>query len=395
MAKIAEVQEVAVSSLKPYERNAKIHGKEQIEKLKASILEFGFLTPCLIDRDNNIIAGHGRVMAASELGMQTVPCVYIEGLSEAQRRAYILADNRLGELGEWDMDIVDLELTELDDMNFDVSVTGFELPSEDDDVEITEDEAPEPPEEPKTKLGDIWQLGEHRLICGDSTDINVIDRLMDGVKADLYLTDPPYNVDYVGKTKDELTIQNDSFDTDEECGEQLWLPAFSNALLHSNECCSVYCFMPQGGTHMMMMMMMGKAGWQVKHELIWEKQSIVLNRADYNYQHEPIMYGWNKTHKFYGKGKYKNTSIWKFDRPTKSKEHPTMKPIELLAEILLNATEKGDAVLDTFGGSGSTLMACEQLKRRCFMCELDPHYCDVIINRWETFTGREAVLING
>jgi len=394
MAKIAEVQEVAVSSLKPYERNAKIHGKEQIEKLKASILEFGFLTPCLIDRDNNIIAGHGRVMAASELGMQTVPCVYIEGLSEAQRRAYILADNRLGELGEWDMDIVDLELTELDDMNFDVSVTGFELPSEDDDVEITEDEAPEPPEEPKTKLGDIWQLGEHRLICGDSTDINVIDRLMDGVKADLYLTDPPYNVDYVGKTKDELTIQNDSFDTDEECGEQLWLPAFSNALLHSNECCSVYCFMPQGGTHMMMMMM-GKAGWQVKHELIWEKQSIVLNRADYNYQHEPIMYGWNKTHKFYGKGKYKNTSIWKFDRPTKSKEHPTMKPIELLAEILLNATEKGDAVLDTFGGSGSTLMACEQLKRRCFMCELDPHYCDVIINRWETFTGREAVLING
>ena len=242
---------------------------------------------------------------------------------------------------------------------------------------------------------DESEIHSHRLICGDSTDFAVIDRLMDGVKADLYLTDPPYNVDYTDGHDNERKILNDHFDTDEQCGKELWLPAFSNALLHSNDCCSVYCFMPQGGTHMMMMMMMGKAGWQVKHELIWKKQSIVLNRADYNYQHEPFLYGWNKTHKFYGKGKFKNTSVWEFDRPTKSKEHPTMKPIELLAEILLNATEKESVVLDTFGGSGSTLIACEQLNRKCYMCELDPHYCDVIIQRWENLTGETVVLLNG
>lgn len=396
MAKIADVQEVSLEKLRPYERNAKKHGPGQIEKLKASIIEFGFLTPCLIDSEYNLIAGHGRVMAAKELGIETVPCVFIEGLTDEQRRAYILADNRLGELGEWDIDIVVGELIELDELGFDVELTGFDMPEE--LPEVIEDDFDEStiPDEPRTKFGDIWQLGDHRLICGDSTDAAVIDRLMDGVKADLYLTDPPYNVDYTDGHENERKIMNDHFETDEQCGEQLWLPAFSNALLHSKDCCSVYCFMPQGGTHMMMMMMMmGKAGWQVKHELIWKKQSIVLNRADYNYQHEPFLYGWNKTHKFYGKGKYKNTSVWEFDRPTKSKEHPTMKPIELLGEILLNATEEGSSVLDTFGGSGSTLIACEQLNRKCYMCELDPHYCDVIINRWETLTGREAVLING
>lgn len=208
--------------------------------------------------------------------------------------------------------------------------------------------------------------------------------------ADLYLTDPPYNVDYTDGHENERKIMNDHFDTDEQCGEKLWLPAFENARTNCKDCCSVYCFMPQGGTHMMMMMMMAKAGWNVKHELIWKKQSIVLNRADYNYQHEPFMYGWNKTHKFYGKGEFKNTSVWEIDRPTKSKEHPTMKPIRLLTEILLNATQKGDSVLDNFGGSGSTLIACEQLGRKCYMMELDPHYVDVIIERWENLTGKKA-----
>lgn len=394
MAKIDRVQEVSIDLLRPYENNAKIHGEEQINRIADSIKEFGFISPCLIDKDYNIIAGHGRVMAAKRLNMETVPCLFIEGLTETQRKAYILADNRLTELGEWDFDKVQFELHELADMDFNIDLTGFELEEFEDSKEIVEDDYTEENIEPRAKLGDLYQLGDHRLICGDSTDIAVIDRLMDGAKADLYLTDPPYNVDYTDGHENERKIMNDHFDTDEQCGEQLWFPVFSNALLHSKDCCSVYCFMPQGGTHMMMMMMMAKAGWQVKHELIWKKQSIVLNRADYNYQHEPFLYGWNKTHKFYGKGKYKNTSVWEFDRPTKSKEHPTMKPIELLGEILLNATDKGSNVLDTFGGSGSTLIACEQLNRKCYMCELDPHYVDVIINRWETFTGKKAVKID-
>ena len=198
MGKIAKVQEVTLSKLKPYENNAKIHGAGQIEKLKASIEEFGFLTPCLIDEEYNLIAGHGRVMAAKELGMESVPCVFVEGLTEAQRRAYILADNRLGELGEWDMELVMSELEELKDMNFDIELTGFELPDETEQIEITEDEVPEEVET-RAKVGDLWKLGGHRLICGDSTDIAVIDRLMDGVKADMVFTDPPYGNGTSGK----------------------------------------------------------------------------------------------------------------------------------------------------------------------------------------------------
>ena len=222
MAKIGKVQEVAVNELVPYEKNAKLHGDGQIEKLKASILEFGFLTPCLIDKQKNIIAGHGRVMAAKALGMETVPCVFIEGLSEAQRKAYILADNRLGELGEWDMNIVISELEELRDLNFDIDVTGFELPEEEEFEEIEEDELPEVPEEPKSKLGDIYQLGDHLLICGDSTDWDgSISRLMGEKRADMVFTDPPWNVNYGAVEKGNAmgykprTILNDFMGTED------------------------------------------------------------------------------------------------------------------------------------------------------------------------------------
>ena len=380
-----------VKDLRPYEHNARKHAADDVGAIIASIKEFGFDDPIGIWKDNVIIEGHGRLMAAKELGMETVPCIRLDHLTDEQRRAYALAHNRTAELSDWDFVVRDEELAEIFDI--DMTAFGFDALETEETKEIEEDELPEEVET-RCKVGDIWQLGEHRLICGDSTEITVIDALMEDQKADLYLTDPPYNVDYTDGHENERKILNDHFDTDEQCGEELWLPAFSNALLHSNDCCSVYCFMPQGGTHMMMMMMMMKAGWQVKHELIWRKQSIVLNRADYNYQHEPFLYGWNKTHKFYGNGKFKNTSVWEFDRPTKSKEHPTMKPVELLGEILLNATQTGDKVLDTFGGSGSTLSACEQLNRKCFICELDPHYCDVIIQRWENLTGRKAVLMN-
>ena len=386
-----KIEYFKTDELTPYAKNPR-KNDEAVDAVAKSIEEFGFKVPIVIDSENNIICGHTRLKAAKKLKIDSVPCVIADDLTEEQIKAFRLADNKVGELAEWDFDLLGEELDGIFDI--DMSEFGFDLSLNDEEPqEVVEDEVPEEVET-RCKLGDIWQLGEHRLICGNSTDPAVIDRLMDGVKADLYLTDPPYNVDYTDGHENERKIMNDHFDTDEQCGEQLWLPAFSNALLHSKDCCSVYCFMPQGGTHMMMMMMMGKAGWQVKHELIWKKQSIVLNRADYNYQHEPFLYGWNKTHKFYGKGKYKNTSVWEFDRPTKSKEHPTMKPIELLGEILLNATEEGSNVLDTFGGSGSTLIACEQLNRKCYMCELDEHYCDVIIERWEKFTGQKAVKLN-
>lgn len=383
-----------LAELVPYEGNPRDNSKA-VNAVAESIKEFGFKNPIIVDKDDVIVAGHTRYKAAEKLGLDEVPVIVADDLSDEQVKAFRLADNKTAELAEWNFDLLETELAGISEI--DMSAFGFDMETFAESSVVEEDDySGDVPDVPRTQLGNLWQMGEHRLICGDSTDVAVIDRLMDGVKADLYLTDPPYNVDYTDGHENERKIMNDHFDTDEQCGEQLWLPAFTNALLHSKDCCSVYCFMPQGGTHMMMMMMMmGKAGWQVKHELIWKKQSIVLNRADYNYQHEPFLYGWNKTHKFYGKGKYKNTSVWEFDRPTKSKEHPTMKPIELLGEILLNATEEGNDVLDTFGGSGSTLIACEQLNRKCYMAELDPKYCDVIIDRWEQFTGQKAKLING
>lgn len=387
-----QVQQINIKELTPYARNAKKHDKVQIANVAESIKQFGFVQPIVVDKDKVVIIGHCRLLAAQKLGMEEVPVIIADNLTPTDVTKLRNLDNKLNE-SEWDFDLLSVDIADLDFDGFDID---WGLPEEDEGyTDVEEDEAPEVDEvEPRCHLGDIWQLGEHRLMCGDSTDAATVAKLMDGVKADLYLTDPPYNVDYEGKTKEKLKIQNDHFDTDEECGEKLWLPTFKIARENSNDCCSVYCFMPQGGTHMMMMMMMAKAGWKVKHELIWRKQSIVMNRADYNYQHEPFLYGWNKTHKFYGKGKYKNTSVWDFDRPTKSELHPTMKPVSLFSEILLNSTKSGDIVLDTFGGSGTSIIACEQLGRRCYTMELNTKYCDVIITRWENLTGLEAKKIN-
>lgn len=386
------VQNIKISLLIPYEKNTKKHDDVQIANVAESIRQYGFVQPIVIDKNNVVVIGHCRLLAAKQLKMAEVPCVCVDDLTDEQVRKLRIIDNKTNE-SEWDFDNLKLEFEELDFSDFDIDF-GFDIDDEE-ETEIVEDDVPEVDEEhePTVKLGDIWQLGRHRLMCGDSTDKATVELLMNGNKADMVFTDPPYNVDYEGKGKEKLKIQNDHFETDEECGEKLWLPAFRNMRAFAKDCCAYYCCMPQGGTHMMMMMMM-KAEWQVKHEIIWKKQSIVLNRADYNYQHEPILYGWNKTHKFYGKGKYHTTSVWEYDRPTKSKEHPTMKPIELICEALRNSSVKNNIVLDIFGGSGSTLIACEQLDRICYTMELDPKYCDVIIKRWETLTGEKAVKIN-
>jgi DNA modification methylase len=325
--------------------------------------------------------------------------VHIEDINK--EKACNVALNKIS--GDWDEDKLRVVLEDIELSPIDIKLTGF------DELELTELEVKEPitvheddfnveeeeDMEVNVKEGDLFKLCNHFLLCGDSTNEANVKKLMGSTKCDLFLTDPPYNVNYTDGHENERKIMNDHWDSDEEAGEKLWKPAFTNARNIANEFCSVYCFMPQGGTHMMMMMMMMmESGWQVKHELIWVKQSLVLGRQDYNYQHEPILYGWGDKHKFYGKGQHATTSVWNFDRPTQSKEHPTMKPLELLGEILLNATVENDVVLDLFGGSGSTLIACEQLNRNCYMMELDPYYCQVIINRWEQYTGQKAEKIN-
>lgn len=400
-----------VSELLPYARNARTHSDAQVSQLAASIKEFGFNNPVAIDADGMILCGHGRVMAAQKLHMAEVPTVCLSHLSDTQVKAYILADNKLALNAGWDNDMLKVELEDLKDLDFDLNLTGFsdeELKDilVEDPTEAHEDNFDgEPPEVAKSQLGDIWTMGAHRLMCGDSTSENDVKCLMQGELADLVFTDPPYNVAVGDKNKvlnqfqpsNRITenIANDKFKTDEEISEKLWLPAFTNMYQNSKDECSIYVTMPQGGTHMMMMMM-HKARWNVKHELIWVKNSptFSMGRLDYDYQHEPILYGWKKSHNFYGKGKY-NKSIWTIDKPKKCDLHPTMKPIELLENALLNSSVKNNIVLDLFGGSGTTLIACEQLGRKARLMELDEHYCDVIIQRFQKLTGKEAVRQDG
>ena len=399
-----------VDDLIPYARNAKIHDENNINLIAGSIKSFGFNNPVLLDGENGIIAGHGRVLASKKLGIKQIPTIELQGLSDAEKRAYIIADNRLTEKSEWDKEILSLELQDLNELGIDLNIIGFN----DEDLnniiqeeapEVVEDEFSEQVETPKSVKGDIWILGEHRLMCGDSTSENDVKALMQDEKADMIFTDPPYNVAVGDKNKvlnqfqpsNRITenIANDKFKTDEEISEKLWLPTFTNMYQNSKDECSIYVTMPQGGTHMMMMMM-HKACWNVKHELIWVKNSptFSMGRLDYDYQHEPILYGWKKSHNFYGKGKY-NKSIWTIDKPKKCDLHPTMKPIELLENALLNSSVKNNIVLDLFGGSGTTLIACEQLGRKARLMELDEHYVDVIIQRWQKLTNKEAVRIDG
>lgn len=391
MAKIAKVQEVDVVRLKPYERNAKIHGADQIEKLCKSIEEFGFISPCLIDNEYNVIAGHGRIMAAQEMGLKKVPCLFVDGLTDEQRRAYILADNRLTELGEWDMALVETELSELQLEDFDISVTGFDLDiGEIEPESIVEDDVPEPPKEAKSKLGQVYQLGNHRLMCGDSTNQVMVADLMDGNIADLLLTDPPYNVNYEGGTEEHLTIENDSM----EDGEfyNLLCNAFSmaNQVMRPGAAFYIWHADSEGFNFRSACI---ATGWKVRQCLIWNKNSLVMGRQDYQWKHEPCLYGWKEGAGHTWNSDRKQTTVIDYERPNRNSIHPTMKPVGLFDYLIKNSTKKGDLVLDLFGGSGTSIMACEQNERKCFMMELDPRYVDAIIERWESFTGKKAVLL--
>ena len=394
-----QVEYVDISTIKPYEGNAKEHPQDQIEQIKQSIKEFGFNDPLAIWK-NKCVCGHGRLLAAKELGFTKLPIIRLDHLTDEQRKAYTLIHNQLTMNTGFDVEALENELASISDI--DMSEYGFDIEKElgGGTGQVEEDDFDEePPEEPISKLGDIYQLGESRLMCGNSTNPEHVAKLMDGAKADMVFSDPPYNVNYADKNiflnnadkgnciQDD--IENDHAGSDETAKNDLWLPAFKNMADNSADDCSIYVTMPQGGAHMMMMMSAQEAGWQVKHELIWVKNNHVLGRVDYLYKHEPILFGWKDKHKFYGNGEH-TKSVWEIPKPQKSDLHPTMKPIALIANALLNSSQEGDNILDVFGGSGSTLIACEQLNRKCYMMELSPKYVDVIIKRWEEYTGKKA-----
>lgn len=398
-----------LSDMKKLDGNPRKITQEQLETLKQSIernKDYFEARPLILSNRTGelvVIAGNQRYEACKQLGIEECPTVLLEGLTEEREKEIIIRDNVSN--GEWDEELLqDWDSELLNDWGVDISdMKCFEEPvseAEEDDFDEDTDEV-----EPVCKEGDIWQLGNHRLMCGDSTDKGSVALLMNGELADMVFTDPPYNVAIGSKNAFLNTIQdsnritediaNDKGMSDEEIGKSLWLPAFSNLYENAKDDCAIYVTMPQGGTHMMMMMMMMQAKWQVKHELIWVKNSptFSMGRLNYDYQHEPIVYGWKKTHNWYGKGEF-NKSIWEIDKPKKCDLHPTMKPLALIENALLNSTKQDDVVLDLFGGSGTTLIACEQLKRKAFLMELDPHYCDVIIARWEKLTGNKAKKIN-
>ena len=447
MGKAVELREVEIAALKPYERNAKQHSKEQVEKIGDSIRRLGFISPCLIDQDMNVIAGHGRIMAAKAIGWDRVPCIFIEGLTAEERKAYILADNRLTELGDWDMDLVQQELAALADADFDISITGFDTDLRFDDsmAQITDDGWTEDKihaeEEPRSRIGDIYQMGNHRLMCGDSTDPDMVAALMDGAKADLMVTDPPYNIGLGGdesgaaQSMDEMSArrkrQDDgAFLLNDNLGEKEFVEFLTKAMTNGKDALrdggAFYVWYATRTTEQFLEGLR-KAGLEVKQILIWVKSHFTLGRQDYQWQHEPCLYGWKEgaAHYFLDSRKQSTViedqlpdlsrmkkadmeallrEIYKAEMPTDvireakpnvSELHPTMKPLKLIARQIRNSSEPGQTVLDLFGGSGTTLIACEQMDRRCCMMEFDPHYADVIVDRWEKMTGLKAVKING
>lgn len=390
-----QIQNKKIDELKPYARNPR-KNDGAVDSVAKSIQEFGFKVPIIIDANGEIIAGHTRLKAAKKLGLQEVPCIVADDLTPEQIKAFRLVDNKTAELAEWDFDALSLELEELDLSGFDLD---WGLPENAGD-RVVEDDPPEVDEhEQLCKPGDIWLLGEHRLICGDSTDREVIEKLFGGEEADLCVTDPPYNVDLGnGGSQDEARKRHRRVDgkiiMNDNMGDAEFLDfltrAFSILNDHLKSGCSFYVFHADN-EGLNFRLALKRAGLQLRQTLIWKKSAFTLGRQDYQWIHEPILYGWKdgSAHRWYSNRA--QATVLEFDRPSKSREHPTMKPIALIAYIVGNSSERGDIVFDGFGGSGSTLIACEQLGRKCYTVELDPRYADVIIKRWEQFTGRAAV----
>jgi DNA modification methylase len=379
-----EIETIATDKLIPYARNSRTHSEAQVSQIVGSIKEFGFTNPILVDEEGKIIAGHGRLMAAQKLSLKTVPCIRLSHLTEAQKKAYIIADNKLALNAGWDLDMLKVELQELGGEGFDLSLTGFDdkeladLLTEKNAGLTDEDAVPDVGDDPITQPGDVWIMGNHRLMCGDSTSIDAVEELMDGQKADMVFTDPPYGVDYKG-------IKND----DRDGLEELLRGAFGNYLATSKSGASIYVFHSDRCADIFNAVF--REFFHFSSMVIWAKNSLTLSQTDYQSQHEPCLYGWmdNGTHSWYSDRK--QTSIWRFDKE-RVIGHTTPKPVALIEKAILNSSKGGDLVSDLFGGSGSTLIACEKTGRINRSMELDPKYCDVIIKRWQEFTGKKAIL---
>lgn len=381
-----DIKQMPITDVVPYDKNPRNNDKA-VESTANSIKEFGWQQPIVVDKNNIIIVGHTRLKAAQKLNLEVVPVVVADNLSEEQVKAYRLADNKTGELADWDMAMLSEELEGIADL--DMGDFGFEL-AEDEAEVIDDDFEEELPEEPTSKLGQIYRLGNHRLMVGDSTDTKQVAALMGGQEADLLLTDPPYNVAYTGKTKEAMTIQNDHQEADEFYD---FLFKVFNAAKDNMKMGAAFYVWYASAEVVNFVSSLNASGMEVREELIWRKNSMVLGRQDYQWQHEPCLYGWNEgaSHAWYSDRK--QTTVMNFDRPTASKLHPTMKPVPLFDYQIKNSSKQGDAVLDLFGGSGTTMIACEQDGRHAYLMELDPKYADVIIKRWEEFTGKKAELV--
>ena len=385
-----DMQLVALDKLVPYANNARTHSPEQIGKLRSSLREFGFINPVIIDRDFGIIAGHGRVLAAREEGITEVPCVFVDHLTEAQKKAYIIADNRMALDAGWDEELLRVEIEALQAEAFDISLTGFGddeiadlFGNEKDEVEDDDYDLSAALEKAAfVQRGDRWFVGKHRLYCGDATNPDDVAALMDGNRANLVLTDPPYGVSF--KSASGLTIQNDSM-TNEEFYNFL-RKAFDNMVAHLENGGSAYVFHAdtEGLTFRQAFV---DAGFHLAGVCIWAKNSLVLGRSDYQWQHEPVLYGFLKNGKHRWYSDRKQTTIWNFDKPKRNANHPTSKPLDLLSYPLGNSSQENAIVIDTFGGSGSTLMACEKTNRICYTMELDEKYASVILRRYVEDTG--------
>ncbi len=385
------VQHIAVERLIPYAQNARTHSEEQIAQIASSITEFGFVNPILVGEDDVIIAGHGRLIAAQKLNMKEVPVIYLKHLNETQRKALVIADNKIAENAGWDEELLKVELKELLANDFDVNLLGFSNTELDDllhgfeeSEEIRSEEIPEPEDYPVSKVGDLWLLGNHRLLCGDATCEQDIKTLMKGELADMVFTDPPYNVNYHNDFGNNILNDNlgDGF-------KQFLTSACSNMLSVTKG--ALYICMSSAELHTLQSVFK-QVGGKWSTFIIWAKNVFTLSRSDYQRQFEPILYGWKEGNPHYWCGDRDQGDVWFYNKPQKNDLHPTMKPIELVIRAIKNSSKTMAIVLDPFGGSGSTLIAAEHINRQARLIELDPKYVDVIIKRWQEMAGKEATL---
>lgn len=374
------IQEIEIDKLIPYHNNPRKN--QAVNKVASSLKEYGFQQPIVTDKDLVLIVGHTRLLAAKKLGLSKVP-VLVADLSEAKAKAYRIADNRLNEDSEWDIDLLTLEISDLLEQNYELDLLGFDANELDkflvneEEYLTDEDEVPPEPKEATSVLGDVWLLGNHRVMCGDSTDTEILEKLMNNQKADMIFTDPPYGVDYKG-------INND----DRQGLEELLEKSFYHYQLFSKSGSSIYCFHSDKCADIFHKTF--RNYFHFSSMIIWEKNSLTLSQTDYQSIHEPCLYGWNSkgSHSWYGDRK--QTSVWKIQKEN-LKGHTTPKPVAFIDRALKNSSKSDDIIIDFFGGSGSTLIACEKTNRKCYMIELDPKYVDVIIQRWQDFTGKKAI----